>query len=124
MYLLCSLRAMKRQTPTRQARALRRRTSVAEQLLWTRLRDRRLGELKFRRQVPIGRYVADFVCFRHRLVVEADGPFHDREHDAVRDAWLVGQGFRVLRFTNSEIHAADHLILNKVLAAVGQSPNV
>jgi very-short-patch-repair endonuclease len=46
---------------------------------------------------------------RHRLVVEADGPFHDPEHDARRDAWLVSQGFRVLRFTNSQIHGADHV---------------
>jgi very-short-patch-repair endonuclease len=87
--------------------------------LWTLLRDRRLEGLKFRRQVPIGRYVVDFVCMRHRLVVEADGPFHDPVADAARDAWLESQGFRVLRFSNSEIGNADHRVVRKVLTAVG-----
>jgi very-short-patch-repair endonuclease len=66
---------------------------VTERLLWRRLRGRGLADLKFRRQVAIGRYVVDFVCLRHRLIVEADGPFHDPVQDAARDAWLALQGF-------------------------------
>ena len=57
-----------------------------------------MADLKIRRQVPIGRYIADFVCLRHRLIIEFDGPFHDEEEDAIRDAWLATQYFRVLRF--------------------------
>ena len=101
------------------ARALRRRASATERLLWRRLRGRGLFELKFRRQVPLGRYVVDFVCLRHRLIVEADGPFHDAAYDAERDAWLAAEGFRVLRFSNSEIQAADHRVAQKILAAAG-----
>lgn len=111
---------MARKASIRQARTLRRTSSVTEDLLWRLLRNRKLEGLKFRRQVPIGPYVLDFLCLRHRLVVEADGPFHDPEHDAQRDAWLVSKGFRVLRFTNSEIHAADYRVMNRILAAVGQ----
>jgi very-short-patch-repair endonuclease len=105
------------------ARSLRARSTVTERILWGILRGRRLEDLKFRRQVPLGPCVADFVCLRHRLIVEADGPFHDPEHDAARDAWLQAQGFRVLRFTNSEIHAADHRVMNRILiAARGPGP--
>jgi very-short-patch-repair endonuclease len=67
----------------------------------------------------MGPYVLDFVCLRHRLVVEADGPFHDAQQDARRDAWLAARGFRVLRFSNGEINAADHRVMNRILAAVG-----
>jgi very-short-patch-repair endonuclease len=72
---------------------------VGERLLWADLR--KLG-LNLRRQAPIGRYVVDFVHFESRLVIELDGPVHDRPEvaarDAVRDAWLAGQGFRILHF--------------------------
>jgi very-short-patch-repair endonuclease len=84
------------------ARRMRREPTATERLLWKLLRDRRLEHLKFRRQTPIGPYIADFVCFERRLIVEADGPFHDPERDAARDAWLRGQSFRVLRFSNHQ----------------------
>jgi very-short-patch-repair endonuclease len=104
------------------ARRMRKAPAATEDFLWRLLRDRRLDGLKFRRQVPIGRYVADFVCFRHRLIVEADGPFHqDSTSDAERDAWLKQQGFRVLRFTNSEIHADRDRVLDDVLTAAGRN---
>lgn len=87
----------------RLAKRMRREPACYEHKLWTLLRDRRLEGLKFRRQMVIGPYVADFVCLRHRLIVEADGPFHDAERDAARDTWLAAQGFRVLRFPNQQI---------------------
>ena len=97
------------------ARRMRSAPTSNEAKLWNSLRRRALGGLKFRRQAPIGPYVADFVCYGPRLIVEADGPFHeDCAHDAVRDAWLVQQGFRVLRFPNEAI-ATDH---QAVLAAI------
>lgn len=97
---------------------MRREPSVQERRLWTLLRDRRLAALKFRRQMRMGRYIADFVCLRHRLIVEADGPFHDPEHDAERDAWLAGQMFRVLRFPNQQIETHDWEVVGAILEAV------
>ncbi len=62
------------------------------------------------------------VCCRHRLIVEADGPFHqDSSSDVSRDAWLVQQGFRVLRFGNAEIHAERDRVLDEILRAAGRS---
>ena len=100
------------------AKEMRREPVLYERRLWKLLRDRRLGGLKFRRQFVIGRYIVDFVCLRHRLIVEADGPHHDnRAQDAGRDDWLRGQGFRVLRFQNQEIENRSHEILEAVAAA-------
>lgn len=79
---------------------------------------RRLEGLKFRRQVPIGRYVVGFVCLRPRLVVEADRPFHDPAYDAERDAWLAAQGFRVLRFSNNDIYSRDWQVIGAILGAI------
>jgi very-short-patch-repair endonuclease len=100
------------------ARALRRRAPAAERRLRAILRGRGLADSKFRRQAPIGPYIADFVCYRHRLIVEADGPFHD-EGDMVRDAWLSAQGYRLLRFANAVI-LTDR---NAVIAAILQATN-
>ena len=100
------------------AKTMRREPALYERRLWAILRDRRLEGLKFRRQVVIGRYVADFVCLRHRLIVEADGPHHgDRAEDAARDDFLRGQGFRVLRFPNQQIENRPHEVLAVIIAA-------
>jgi very-short-patch-repair endonuclease len=88
--------------------------------LWKLLRDRRLGGLKFRRQVPLGRYVVDFLCLASRLVIEADGPHHDPEQDAKRDDWLRAQGFRVLRFANAEAQNRREEVLAAILKAAGR----
>ncbi|MDO8379955.1 endonuclease domain-containing protein [Phenylobacterium sp.] len=101
------------------AKSLRKRAPVAEVRLWVLLRDRALEGLKFRRQVPVGPYIVDFLSFRHRLVVEADGPFHDAERDAIRDAWLAGQGFRVLRFPNAQIEVWPQRVLDDIRSAAG-----
>jgi very-short-patch-repair endonuclease len=94
---------------------MRRAPASNEAALWRLLRDRRLGGLKFRRQVPIGRYIADFICMRHRLIIEADGPFHDERRDAERDAWLRAQGFAVLRFPNALVEGRPHEVLATIL---------
>ena len=104
------------------ARHMRHTPTFHEELLWTLLRNRRLEHLKFRRQAPLGRYIADFVCLRHRLVVEADGPFHDPAKDAVRDAWLRSDGFRVLRLPNSAISNKPEEIVAAILEAVAHPP--
>ena len=100
------------------AKEMRREPVLYERRLWKILRDRRLEGLKFRRQVVLGRYIVDFVCLRHRLIVEADGPTHDgRVEDAERDAWLVDQGFRVLRFPNQQIENQPNEVLTTIIAA-------
>lgn len=76
----------------------------AEAKLWHEIRDRRLERIKFRRQVPIGSYIVDFVCLEAKLVVELDGGQHSASsYDERRDAELKAIGFRVLRFWNEEI---------------------
>ena len=88
------------------AKRMRSEPTEAERKLWMILRARRFSGYKFRRQVPLGAYIADFVCFEARLIVEADGSQHGEDaRDAVRDDWLVAQGFRVRRFWNADILA-------------------
>jgi very-short-patch-repair endonuclease len=87
------------------ARELRNNPTDTELRLWQRLRRRQLGEHKFRRQQPVGRYIVDFVCFEKRLIVEVDGSQHSTqcERDQLRTEWLQSQGFRVLRFWDNEV---------------------
>ena len=105
------------------AKALRRELTDAERALWKLLRAKRLADFKFRRQQPIGTYIADFVCQSSRLIVEADGSQHlDSAHDQRRTAWLEGQGYRVLRFWNNDILARPSSVIDTVYAALVPSP--
>jgi len=74
-------------------------------VVWSRLRDRRLGGLKFRRQQPIGRFVADFYCAEAKIVVEIDGECHDgrRVRDDARDAFMRGEEIEVVRLLASDV---------------------
>ena len=87
------------------AKQLRRGQTESERLVWQHLRRRQLGGCKFRRQQPFGPYIADLVCFEKRLVVEVDGGQHGNNaaYDLARTDWLKIQGFRVLRFWNTEV---------------------
>jgi len=87
------------------ARRLRRDQTHAERVMWFRLRDRRLAGWKFRRQVPIDRFVVDFFCVERKLIVEIDGGQHDhgRQRDADRTRNLEAMGYLVLRFWNHEV---------------------
>jgi len=89
------------------ARALRRNTTEAEKRLWRLLRLHQVKRYKFRRQVPIGRYIADFVSHEARLIVEIDGGQHDRSfpREAERTEFLQNEGYRILRFWNNEVLA-------------------
>jgi very-short-patch-repair endonuclease len=103
-----------------QARAMRGAPTEAEQRLWRLLRDRRLSGLKFRRQVPVGPYVVDFLCVAARLIVEADGSQHgDSRRDDLRDAFLAQEGWAVLRFWNHEILRNCNGVLETILARAG-----
>ena len=86
------------------AKWMRLNPTEAEKRLWGILRAKRMIGNKFRRQVIIDRYIVDFVNFDHRLIVEADGSQHaESDYDKRRDAYLKRQGFKVLRFWNSDI---------------------
>ncbi|MBI1281587.1 MAG: DUF559 domain-containing protein [Anaerolineaceae bacterium] len=89
---------------TQVARGLRQRQTPSEEFLWQHLRNRRLNNLKFRRQSPIENtaYVVDFLCYEARLVVELDGGIHmsQTEDDAIRQANIEAQDYDVLRFQN------------------------
>lgn len=89
------------------ARHLRREQTPAEARLWDLVRGRRLAGAKFRRQVPVERYVADFVCVEARLIVEIDGRVHDDEEAQLRDiertAILESCGYLLIRFTNDVV---------------------
>ena len=86
------------------ARRLRSELTPHERRLWYLLRDRRFADEKFRRQVPIGPYVADFASISRKLVIELDGGQHaEGLKDARRDEYLRTQGGTVLRFWNNEL---------------------
>jgi very-short-patch-repair endonuclease len=87
------------------ARALRKHPTRAEDILWTQLRGSRFEGAKFRRQVPIDRYVVDFYCHAAKLVVELDGKQHEwfADYDSGRTEILERLGIRVIRFTNNEV---------------------
>ena len=99
------------------ARDLRRNMTDVERRLWGLLRDKRLANHKFRRQQPIGPYIADFVCFEARLIVELDGEQHaaQRERDEVRTAWLNSQGFEVVRFWNHLVFEETEGVLDSIV---------
>jgi very-short-patch-repair endonuclease len=86
------------------AQSLRRELTDAERRLWSALRNRQVSGAKFRRQQPIGPFVADFVCQEERLIVEADGGQHANSgDDERRAAYLRRNGYRILRFWNNDI---------------------
>src|SRR5579862_248710 len=89
------------------ARSLRRTMTEAEKRVWQILRSHQMTGCKFRRQVPLGRYIADFVCHEARLIVEIDGGQHDAAspQEATRSAFLHNEGYRILRFWNNEVLA-------------------
>ncbi|CDX13645.1 conserved hypothetical protein [Mesorhizobium sp. ORS 3359] len=98
---------------------MRREPTEAEDRLWQELRGRRLDNIKFKRQVPMGRYVADFVCAEARLIVEIDGSQHaESRHDQERDAELKARGFRVLRFWNDDVLKELDAVCDTIIAYV------
>lgn len=105
-------------TPTTQrSRGLRRSQTDAERHLWRHLRNRGLDGHKFRRQVAIGAYFADFACLERRLVVELDGGQHLEQaaRDATRSEVLRESGFTVLRFWNDQVLTETSAVLEEIL---------
>jgi len=120
-------------TPNAQqnARTLRREMTDSERKLWSGLRSEQLG-VKFRRQHPLGNYIADFACLEPKLIVELDGSQHQAQagYDARRDAFLHAQGFEVLRFGSNEpfvnLEGVLQVIVNRLdeLTAACPHPNL
>ena len=103
------------------ARRLRRDQTVAENILWRHLRGRRLCNIKFRRQFPIGPYFIDFCSIERRLIIEVDGGQHaDRSaDDEIRTTYLTSRGYRVLRFWNNQVHASADQVLADIEKFLG-----
>jgi len=103
------------------ARALRQRQTDVERKLWAKLRDRRLGGLKFRRQHPCGPFIADFVCEEAMLIVELDGSQHGDVENAAADAQRTNHleklGYKIARVWNSDVNKNMAGVLSGILAA-------
>lgn len=104
------------------ARPLRKKLTLQEVKLWQQLRALRPQGFHIRRQVPIGRYVADFACLRRRLVVEVDGNQHAMPEglarDGIRDAFLAERGFKVLRFSSHDVDHALASVIDTIFEAL------
>ena len=108
--------------PNWNARNLRRQMTDAERLLWYHLRAKRFGGCKFRRQHPIGPFIADFACVEQRLVIEADGGQHaESAADARRTRWLESEGWRVVRYRNDDIMRKTSDVLEEIRKLVRPS---
>jgi very-short-patch-repair endonuclease len=104
---------------------MRHNAVAMEKLFWVRLRDRRLGGYKFRRQYLVGSYIVDFVCTERKLIIELDGPLHadQVDYDRRRDAYLRKQGYRVMRLKNSELSETDLARILRALASSSPRPS-
>jgi very-short-patch-repair endonuclease len=101
------------------AQELRQEMTPAEIILWQRLRAKRLNGLKFRRQHPLGPFIADLYCHAHRLVIEIDGGIHATtvERDQARTEQFEAYGYRVIRFSNEQVEQDIEAVLNQIMAA-------
>ena len=95
----------------------------AETAFWHAVRSRRFNGLKFKRQMAIGPFIADFCCFEHRLIVELDGEPHEtaeaKAKDAARTAFLRREGYRVLRFPNERVLGNLEFVLREIVEVLG-----
>ena len=105
----------------RNARRMRSTMTEAELKLWNELRAHRLMGLGFRRQVPIDRYIADFACPKHKLIVEVDGSQHAQNltADQARTAYLEQQGWQVVRFWNDDVLNDIYNVCTHILRLIG-----
>ena len=101
------------------ARTLRQTDNDAEAMMWDALKAKRLDGYKFVRQFPIGPYFADFLCRKRRLVVEIDGSQHvDNAYDRMRDDYMRGAGFSVIRFWSGDALRQRNVVCETILAAL------
>jgi very-short-patch-repair endonuclease len=99
------------------AKKMRHEPTDAELAMWRLLRDRRLSQYKFRRQVPFQKFILDFVCFEKRVVIEIDGSQHaESARDTIRDSILVAEGFRIERYWNNDVLLRPSAVLEDIFA--------
>ncbi|MBC7830939.1 MAG: endonuclease domain-containing protein [Hyphomicrobium sp.] len=108
------------------ARALRRAPTEGEQILWQLLRKRQIAGHRFRRQVRIGPFIADFACLERRVIIEVDGSSHEtaerRQRDIARDQWLDAHRFRVLRLADGEVLEDQEAAIARICKFLGVDP--
>ena len=106
------------------AQFLRRNETIAEKLLWEKLRNNQLEGLKFRRQHPVNIYIADFYCHKFKLIIELDGDYHDQEEqkqkDEVRTEVLRLNGLKIIRFKNEEVEQDINQVLTTIKNKIEQ----
>ena len=107
---------------TYRARELRYDMSNTERRVWYRLRRRQVGGFKFRRQLSIGPYFADFTCLQARLVIEVDGEGHEEETDQRKTAYLESQGFRVMRIPARNVDDSLDAIIDEIANKLSLRP--
>ncbi len=125
------MRAIKNRLPKssreiqKRAKELRKNSTDAERLLWSRLRANRLNDI-FRRQEPIGHYIVDFVCIDKGVIIELDGSQHyeaeGKAKDQQRDEYLESLGFKVLRFSNLDVFGNIEGVLTEILKYLRKTP--
>ncbi len=110
----------------KRARTLRANATRAEDLLWARLRDRRLDDLKFIQQSPIGPWIADFVCREVKVIVEIDGATHGTPEEIARDiartSDLEARGYRIYRVDNRDVYRNIVGVLDGILDFIRKAP--
>src|SRR5690348_4246096 len=113
------------QRATYLSRKLRKNITPAEKALWNLLRNRQINGIKFRRQVPIGKYIADFVSIEKKLIIEVDGGQHNEENailfDKIRTKYLEKQGYTVLRFWNNDVLLNKSEVINAIMRILPSS---
>ena len=114
------------ETALEYSKKLRKNMTDAENILWYYLKNKQLGNFKFRRQEAIDNYIVDFVCYEKKLIIELDGGHHNQdikiENDKIRENHLKNQGFKILRFWNNEIFNNIETVLNVILQTLNYSP--
>lgn len=104
-------------------RQLRHAMTPAEQVLWGALRNRKLEATKWRRQANIDVFIADFLCPEHRLIVEIDGGIHEsqQEYDCLRTEVIASRGYRVIRFSNTDVLESLPMVLKQIVEAISDA---
>lgn len=107
----------------RRAAVLRKNTTEAEQLLWSKIHKNQINGLRFRRQHPIGKFIVDFYCHELLLVIELDGAIHNNlevsERDEGREIELKKKGLKIIRFTNEEVKSDINTVISMIRKVVG-----
>lgn len=107
------------------AKGLRHNSTAAEHRLWSCLRGHRLQGFKFKRQMPIGGYIVDFVCIQHKLIIELDGGHHilNKQYDEQRTLFLNARGYKLCRFWNDDVLLKTEAVLEDIIRCLSLPPS-